>query len=640
MEPSDYLAALRKRWWVVLLCAALLGAAGYGYAAREPAQYRATSSAFVSVSRGDTVSELVQGSTFSQALVQSYARLAQLPVVLDPVIDELALDTTPRALARSVSAEASLDTVIIEISAVSTSPDEAQAIANAVLRQLATAVGDVSPRASDGSDAVRLTTVAEASRPSAPFAPNVRTSTAAGIALGLALGVALALLRELTDTKVRNARDVQRVTPAPLLGAIGVEPRSRKAPVMRDAPTSGLAESYRRLRANLDYLRVESRLQSIVVTSAVPGEGKSTTALNLALAMAEGGARVLLVDADLRRPSIARVTGLEGAAGLTTVLIGAATAQDVTQVWGPSNLHVMTSGGIPPNPSQLLSSTAMERLLEQLVEAYDLVILDVAPLVPVADPAIVARLTDGALVVAGCRRVRRPQLAEAMTALETAGARCLGVVLNRVARSADGTRDGYLATTGHRRGWRRRPGGRRVAERPEHGVVPVRGGAVAAIDVPALDAPAPDAPVAVARTAGDPADRATGGPVAAPAADVPAASALDAATPGTGGTAPAAAPVRDQPADDATGDAGLTDADALGTDAPAPDARTAGATTADDLDPAGPRVPAPRTDGTATADGAPVDPAPDDAPADAPTDDRPAAEDDPSAVRERVVVDS
>src|SRR6478735_3633986 len=381
MEPSDYLVALRKRWWVVALCVLLGGGAGYAMSAREQPMYRATSSAFVSVARGDTVSELVQGSTYTQALVQSYARLAKLPVVLQPVIDELGLDTNPKSLSRSVSADAGLDTVIIQITAVSPSPGQAQAIANEVLDQLANAVSDISPKAEDGSEAVRLTTVAEATLPLAPYSPNTRRTTAAGIVLGLALGIAIAILRELTDTKVRVAKDAQRVTSAPLLGAIGFEPRRRKDKlVMRSDARSGRAESYRRLRANLNYLRVEGQLRSMVVTSAIAGEGKSTTAINLAVAMAEGGSRVLLVDADLRRPSVAEYTGIEGAAGLTSVLLGDATVDDVVQPWALPTLHVMTSGGIPPNPSQLLSSAAMERLLVDLGERYDLVIIDIAPL--------------------------------------------------------------------------------------------------------------------------------------------------------------------------------------------------------------------------------------------------------------------
>lgn len=546
MEPSDYVTTLRKRWWWVALCAVLGGTAGYLYSAQQPDQYRSTASAYVSVTRGETASDFVQGSTYSQSLVLSYTRLARLPVVLQPVIDDLGLDTTPKALATSVSADADLDTVIIEISTVSTSPGEAQAIAASVMENLTVAVADLSPRSSDGSRAVRLTTVAPASLPTVPFAPNTKMTTAAGLVLGLGLGVALALLRELTDTKIRTVRDLQRVTAQPVLGTIGFEPRRRRNQlVMQSDSMSPRAEAYRRLRTNLDYLRVEGQLRSVVITSAVSGEGKSTTAINLALAMAEGGTRVLLVDADLRRPSIARFSGLEGAAGLTSVLLGDARAEDVVQPWAMPTLHVMTSGGVPPNPSQLLSSDAMARLVPELVERYDLVIIDIAPLGPVADPAIVARLTDGALVVVGCRRVRRHQVADALTSLEVSGAKCLGVVLNRIARSADSGRDGYYLSNPDGRRWRPRAARRRPVAAPplpRHAVDPVPGPAASSPrGTPAAARPRPDWPPTGDHPAPDPAADLT----AVPSERAPEASSDD--VPPTGTPAAEGAPAGDAP---------------------------------------------------------------------------------------------
>lgn len=166
------------------------------------------------------------------------------------------------------------------------------------------------------------------------------------------------------------------------------------------------------------------------MTSSVPGEGKSTVAANLALTLAEAGSRVALVDADLRRPSVADYLGLEGAAGLTTVLIGQATLDDVVQPWGA--LAVLTSGQIPPNPSEMVGSRAMTWVLDELAERYDVVVIDTPPLLPVTDAAILARLTDGALVVAGANGLHRHQLTEALGSLERVGARVLGLVVNRV----------------------------------------------------------------------------------------------------------------------------------------------------------------------------------------------------------------
>jgi succinoglycan biosynthesis transport protein ExoP len=161
-------------------------------------------------------------------------------------------------------------------------------------------------------------------------------------------------------------------------------------------------------------------------------EVASSAAINLAITMADAGSRVALIDADLRRPSIAEYMGLEGEVGLTTVLIGQANLQDAIQHWGTGSLHVLPSGQVPPNPSELLGSRSMARLLEQLSSQYDVVLIDTAPLLPMADAAILATITGGALVVAAADRLHRQELADGLGSLEDVGARVLGVVLNRM----------------------------------------------------------------------------------------------------------------------------------------------------------------------------------------------------------------
>ena len=169
------------------------------------------------------------------------------------------------------------------------------------------------------------------------------------------------------------------------------------------------------------------------MTSSLPGEGKSTTAINLAITLADAGSRVALVDADLRRPSIAEYMGLAGEVGLTTVLIGRADLQDAMQPWGDGSLNVLPSGQIPPNPSELLGSGSMAKLLDLLASQYDIVLIDTPPLLPVTDAAILAKITGGAVVVAAADVFNRQQLADGLGALEDVGARVLGVVLNRLA---------------------------------------------------------------------------------------------------------------------------------------------------------------------------------------------------------------
>jgi capsular exopolysaccharide synthesis family protein len=171
-----------------------------------------------------------------------------------------------------------------------------------------------------------------------------------------------------------------------------------------------------------------------VISSSIPGEGKSTIAINLAVSLADSGSRVILVDADLRRPSIAEYVGIEGAVGLTTVLIGRAEVEDVVQPLGQTSLDLLPAGQIPPNPSELLGSMAMADLLEQLSGLYDMVLLDSPPLLPVTDAVVLSNLAGGAVVVVGADRIHRPQLLQSLESLETAGAHLFGIVMNKIAR--------------------------------------------------------------------------------------------------------------------------------------------------------------------------------------------------------------
>ena len=429
MELADYVAAVRKRW-VMILVAILVGAlAGFAYSQTVTPRYRAVSSVFVSTEQGSTVQDLLQGSTFTQNLVTSYAALATMPAVLDPVIDELDLRTTPRELSERVTATVPLDTAIVEITAEAGRPELAAQIANSTAEQLSQTVSEVSPTSEVGTSSVKLTVVATAEPPRYPFAPNTRLLVAGGGAAGLAVGVLLAMGLTLFDTRIRTAKDLPRGTDLAVLGSV---PRPSR---MADDTMHALAEAYRRIRTNLQFLDVGSPVRSFVVTSSLPNEGKTATAIGLAQALAERGSQVLLVDADLRRPSLADRLGVEGGAGLTTVLIGRANLQDVVQQVGPPRFSVLTSGDVPPNPGRLIESDGMDKLVRQARSAYDIVIFDVPPLLPVTDGALLARRTQGAVVVARAKAVRRDQLHDALASLGAIGATCLGLIANGVSRS-------------------------------------------------------------------------------------------------------------------------------------------------------------------------------------------------------------
>jgi succinoglycan biosynthesis transport protein ExoP len=446
VELSDYLAVVRKHWVVIALIGLLGLGAAYGYSKSLPATYRATSSVYVSVPRGSSVGDLVQGANYADDRIESYAQLAVTPFVLEPVIDRLDLSTTARSLRGAVTATRPVNTSILEISVTSNDREGSAEIANAVSAELARAVAEVEGDVTWDQPTIQLTMVAHASPPLHPAGPNTRLISATGLLGGLVLGVVLALARTLVDTRVRSARDLRLVSDAAVLTSVrNVRKMAREPLAMRSDPLGEEAEAFRRLRTNLRFLNLVGPSRSIIVTSALPSEGKSTVAINLAVAMAEGSSRILLIDADLRKSSVSRYLGLEGAVGLTTVLIGEAAVEDVIQRWGGS-FDVLPAGQIPPNPSELLDSAAMSDLLWRLGAWYNTILLDTSPLLPVTDAAALSRFTDGALVVVGCQKVHRHQVAEALGSLAAVNARVLGIVLNQVHRRESGGTYTYGST--------------------------------------------------------------------------------------------------------------------------------------------------------------------------------------------------
>lgn len=388
--------------------------------------YAARTQLFVAIQSSGTVSELQQGNTFSQARVQSYVRTATTPIVLQPVIDELGLDISLGDLSSKIEATAEQNTVLISIAAIDESPVRAAAIAQAVGESLVRAVAQL-----EGDSPVKLSVVTPAAAPTVPDSPNTKMYILLGLLCGGSIGVVYTFLRALTDSKVRGESDLLRVTDLPLLGGISFDQDATIRPLLtQTSHQSPRAEAFRQIRTNLQFANVSSSSKSVLVTSSLPGEGKSTTAINMAIAMAQSGQRVVLIDGDLRRPMVANYLGLESGAGLTTALIGAADVLDVLQPWGEDELYVLTSGQIPPNPSELLGSHAMEILLHNLSTEFDAVVIDAPPLIPVTDASVLSQKVGGVVLVVGAAKVRTQEVEKSLTSLNLVDAQVLGVVLN------------------------------------------------------------------------------------------------------------------------------------------------------------------------------------------------------------------
>jgi capsular exopolysaccharide synthesis family protein len=432
MNSKQYAQAFRRFWYVVVIATVAGALLGFGLSQLATKSYTATSGLYFSLNFGGSANDLSQGSTYTQNQMLSFAQLAESPVVLSPVVDQLDLSITPSQLADAISVSTPQNTVILELAVTDTNPRKAADIANAVASSLSTTVEQIAPKTAQGNATVSVRVIEHATTPKFASSPNTRLNVLSGLLLGLIAGALIVVLRATFDTGVHNAETATEIAKAPLVGSIQRERSKDGVPVLLAAPLSNAAEAYRQLRSNLEFVTLGSPTRSFVITSSIPSEGKSLISSNLALSLAETGQRVLLIDADLRRPTIAGYTALPGSAGLTSVLAGRAEFEDVVQRWGAGDLDVLAAGPIPPNPSELLSSRAMSDLLARLRARYDVIVIDTAPLGSVADASILARQVDGALVVVDRTRVRKQQLAQTIDSLQKSGAAVLGIVINRV----------------------------------------------------------------------------------------------------------------------------------------------------------------------------------------------------------------
>jgi capsular exopolysaccharide synthesis family protein len=433
LDLRDYFRILRRNWMLIAAISLSGLLAGAAAAVLVKPTYTAETQLFVAIQGSGSVQELQQGNTFTQARVKSYVKTVTAPVVLGPALESLGLNMTTGQLAQKVRASADSNTVLITISVDDGSPVQAAALAQAVGNSLVHAIDTLEKPKSGGTSPVSLSIITPAEAPAAPSAPNTRTNLLIGLFVGLLAAVGAAVLRTTLDNRIRGEADLRRVTSVPILGGIAFDQEAVKKPLITQSPhQSPRSESFRQLRTNLQFANVAGHARTVLMTSSLPGEGKSTTAINLALSLAQAGHSVCLIDADLRRPMVDDYLGLERNAGLTTALLGTSDVNDLLQPWGGDDLYVLTSGQIPPNPSELLGSAEMKNLIVRLEEAFDTVIIDAPPLLPVTDAAVLSQHVGGVVVVVGSHKLQQKELEKSLSALDLVGASVLGVVLNQL----------------------------------------------------------------------------------------------------------------------------------------------------------------------------------------------------------------
>lgn len=428
---QDWLAVLRRSWWLLVVVALVGAVAALGLSVLQTPMYSASTTLYVtSGSASGEASAAYQGSLASQQRVASYAKLVRSDVIVNEALDRSGVGLNEVDAKQALSASASPDTVLLTISAVDRSPEVAIRLANGAAESMVDYVTTLEKPSASAVPLAKLTVISPATETGPAISPKTRRNVLVGGVVGILVSLFFVIARERFRGTVITEMDVESLI-SPVLTSVPVDSTLRSAgPIEFDSGDPSVAEAYRRLRVNLSFLGVDSPIRVVLLTSAVEGEGKTTTAANLAACFSELGGRVLVVGADLRKPGLATRLSVNSGVGLTDVLTGRMTLEEAVQVSPVSGVHVLASGTAPPNPSELLGSKKMVQCLDQLRSSFDFVIIDTPPVMPVTDAAVLSSLCDAVILVVRARAVRRRELAESVKRLSSSRSIVVGSILN------------------------------------------------------------------------------------------------------------------------------------------------------------------------------------------------------------------
>ena len=512
MELKDYIAPLRKWWWLIVAAGIVAGLASFYAASQQPEQFRARTTLMI----GRAIDNPNPSGTefwLTQQLAQTYAEIASREPVRDATKDALGMTWLPEYSVRAVP-----DTQLIEIGVTDTDANRSEAVANELSRQLilqsptdvqlgeqsrqefisnqldsleenitateqeiaslqeelaavfsARQIADTQAQisalqaklnslqsnyanllANTRQGAINTLNIIEPATVS-KVGLNQWTTVLVATAIGVSLAIGAAYLLEFLDDTISTQEEIERLVELPTLAGIArIEgDENNEKLVAFSQPRSPISEAYRVLRTGIQFSSVDNPDRAVLMTtSASPSEGKSLTVANLAIVMAQAGHKVLVVDADLRRPVQHKLFGLNANQGITSFMLeynlGGSDAEmkdALSRVIQPTlvdGLFVLPSGTIPPNPSELLGSAKMAETLETLAAEYDYVLIDSPPVLAVTDAVVLSMRSDGVILVADAGTTRRGQLKQAVEQLQSSNAQLLGVVLNRLTPKSDG----------------------------------------------------------------------------------------------------------------------------------------------------------------------------------------------------------
>lgn len=445
-EPSSWSLAriwraLRRYWAIIAIFVVAGGGGSYAIGMMTPPTYESTSTLAFSVTRGSTAADLANGSIYAQDQMQTYAQLTTSSAVLQPVIDELSLDMSVQDLAESIVVTNPPKTLVLQINVSASSADRSADLANAVAQSLTEVVGSTSTTPTEGSSpSIEASLVDTAMPPRHQSSPNKSRQGLLGALGGLVVGCAVVLVLALLDTKIRDGEDLRRTANVPLLGSVPKVKDEHELNVT-EHPGSLASEQFRRLRSTVKHVTATQSTCKILVTSPTGGDGRTTISAGLATTLARLGDKVLLIDADLHRPGVAALFGLDGeeTPGLSGVLTGGATFAASKRYVAGSGLDILTSGRTGQNAAELLTSDRMQAMLDEAGDSYDVVVIDSPAALDTADVSLLAPQSDGVIVVVNADRTNRSVLLRTLSSLEAAGSNVTGAVLNRYRRGRAAT---------------------------------------------------------------------------------------------------------------------------------------------------------------------------------------------------------
>jgi polysaccharide biosynthesis transport protein len=435
---------LRIHWRVVLGFVVIAVIVGALITAFLPRRYTSNVSLYVSAQGIDSAASAYQGGLLSVDRIKSYTELIQSERLASEVVNQLSLPVSAAELASRISASSVEDTVIIDASYSDSDPALAQKVGNQLSNDFVSLVAELEQPPGGGRPAVVARIVQPASLPTDPSSPSWPVNLIVAFLTGLAGGVAYVFVSSQLDQRLRDETTLSNVASAPSLGAIPESDDLAADKIEFDAsPFSEAAESIRGVRTALTFLSIDSPGGRVfVISSSAPEEGKSTISANLGVALAQAGYRTLLIEGDLRQPKLAAKFGLDSSVGLTAVLSGAVAFNQALQVLRP-NLVLLASGRRPPNPSEMLGSRQMERLVEECRSKFDYVLIDTPPVLAVSDATVVSRQADGMIFIARYGRATERQVEQGVGKLRVGDIPVAGTVLSVAPKSAGGSERYY-----------------------------------------------------------------------------------------------------------------------------------------------------------------------------------------------------